>query len=204
MFLQGAELRRCNLNLANLRNANLTHAFLEEANLTKASLWGANLSNATLWGANLTDARLRRANLTDARAQKANLTNVNLTDANLTGADLNIANFTNAHLINANLTDAILWGDLSDEQRKKARAYYEQTSPEDFDSKTALKKLNAANFSHANLFGAYFSNRDFAPTKAVDGMFTKAQLEQMATKPEVLTHEDVKAWLNQPEGSDRL
>jgi uncharacterized protein YjbI with pentapeptide repeats len=204
VFLQGADLERCNLDDTGLRRADLTDANLILANLTHANLEEANLTGARLWGANLSAANLEEANLTKASLREANLAGARLWGANLTDANLGKANFTGASLINANLTDAILWGDLSDEQRKKARAYYEQTSPEDFDSKTALKKLNAANFSHANLFGAYFSNRDFAPTKAVDGMFTKAQLEQMATKPEVLTHEDVKAWLNQPEGSDRL
>jgi len=190
VFLGSADLERCNLGHISLRRADLTDAVLTFANLTRANLEEANLTKARAQGANLTNASLRGANFTGA----------DLSIANFTGADLNIANFTDALLIYANLTDAILWGDLWLEKKTEARAYYEETSPEDFDRETALKILSAANFSHAILFGAYFSSAELPFTKAVEGIFTGAQLEQMKHKPEVLTREDVKAWLNHPDG----
>lgn len=202
VFLQGADLERCNLDDTGLRRADLTDANLILANLTHANLEEANLTGARLWGANLSAANLEEANLTKASLREANLAGARLWGANLTDANLGKANFTGASLISANLTGAKLWGPLSDEQRDQARAYYEETSRDDFDADYALQKLNAANFSYAILLRAYFSNADSAPTKTVEGIFTEEQLKLMKHEPEVLKREDARAWLNQPESDD--
>lgn len=68
---------------ANLRKANLQGAVLWEANLQEANLWEANLQGAVLLGANLQEANLWKANL-----QEADLSGANLQEANLRGANL--------------------------------------------------------------------------------------------------------------------
>jgi 2-iminobutanoate/2-iminopropanoate deaminase len=60
--LDGADLSKAYLRIANLREATLSHtnlsdAFLKEADLSKALLNGANLSKADLSGADLSGAQ---------------------------------------------------------------------------------------------------------------------------------------------------
>ena len=173
--LRALDLRRLNLikiNLerANMQNCHLSNAILHEADLTQAFLFEAKLTNAYLADANLTDAYLWKANLTNASLWKANFINAYLTDANLTGARL--------------------WEFPLGKEKTAARAYYEETSLDDFDTQVALKKLNAANFSQANLSGAALGD-----TQAIEGMFTEEQLAQMKNRPTILSHEAVRALL---------
>tara|TARA_Y100000034_G_scaffold122472_1_gene167949 strand:- start:420 stop:791 length:372 start_codon:yes stop_codon:yes gene_type:complete len=78
--LNGADLYRENLYLADLRGAYLKGANLYGANLYLADLRGAYLIGADLEGANLIGADLEGANLKGAKLLGADLEGANLKD----------------------------------------------------------------------------------------------------------------------------
>lgn len=107
-YLPAAELQRANLNMAQLQEANLVAARLEEASLVEAQLQEANLSGARLDRAWLYLAHLEGANLISAHLQKAHLEG-----ANLRAADLSYANLKGATLADRQVTlaGAEFWSD---------------------------------------------------------------------------------------------
>ncbi|MEQ8671911.1 MAG: pentapeptide repeat-containing protein [Aggregatilineales bacterium] len=117
-LLQGADLRRANLNEASLNSANLSDAILTNANLASAKIMTANLSGtylseadlqgADLSNSNLQGAYLANANLMYARLMEVDLTNANLENANMIGVDLILSRLIRADLSAANLTKADL------------------------------------------------------------------------------------------------
>jgi len=114
--LQGANLRRANLqgaflSKANLEGAGLQHAHLENAFLNRAHLEGAILQGANMQGARLFQAKLQRADLRLADLQGANLMDVRLERsmlslANLQGVDLSYTELRSAGLQGADLGGA--------------------------------------------------------------------------------------------------
>jgi len=97
-LLKNAYLERTNLQLSNLKEAKLEYSYLGGANLQKANLRFADLKHATLVNANLQQTDFLGANL-----QEASLDNANLQQAVLNGANLQQANFSDADLKNADL-----------------------------------------------------------------------------------------------------
>jgi len=157
--LNNADLKFCNLAMANLsgaqlKYADLTHAKLMSANLSqtfllcsvmsRVDLTTANLSNAQLYHIDLTDANLTNANLERTNGESSILTNAKLIGANLTRAHFRCANMQNVDLTNAILLNTDLWGaDLTDANLTDAN----------------LKKANLTNinFTNSNLTGATIS-----------------------------------------------
>src|SRR5216683_1680943 len=113
--LSKAHLRVANLYRADLRGADLSEAHLSWAKLGGADLGGANLRRANLGRANLSETHLNRADLSEGDLSKANLSGAILGGANLSEADLSRANLSGAILSGANLSEADLGGaDLSE------------------------------------------------------------------------------------------
>ena len=78
LTIEGASLRRADLQGANLRRADLRGADLQWANLQGANLRSADLRGANLQGANLREANLQRADLRGADLRSADLRWANL------------------------------------------------------------------------------------------------------------------------------
>ena len=90
--LQGANLSRSILQLANMKEANLmladlSHTHLHAANLQGANLMLANLSGASLLDADLRGANLRGANLSDTLLMKARFDGATWTDGRVCGEE---------------------------------------------------------------------------------------------------------------------
>ena len=107
--LKSAILNGANLKRANLDGADLTGAYLCEANLISVDLKNANLRNTRLNGADLSDADAINADLSGARLIRANLDNTNLQGANLGKADLSGAFIVRANMVDADLSGARLY-----------------------------------------------------------------------------------------------
>lgn len=103
--MNGADLGRANLRLADLDFVTLPNVILEGADLR-----GANLENAKLRGVNLSNADLSKFTQPDGPSQQTNLTN-----ADLTGATL----------LNTNLKETV----VADEQLAKTRRLQGATMP---------------------------------------------------------------------------
>ena len=103
--LIGADLTRCDFNVARLN-----HADFSMSNLSDSNLIGARLGEAVFTGACLRGALLSGADLHEARLVEADLDASDLVGADLFGADLMFARFTMTDLRNANLTKALLDG----------------------------------------------------------------------------------------------
>jgi hypothetical protein len=78
--LEGTDLRRADLSVANFPRAQLDGSNFQGANCRSANLATANLRNADFRGANLQDAILDGANLHGADLRGANLQGVHVTD----------------------------------------------------------------------------------------------------------------------------
>jgi hypothetical protein len=102
--LEGVDLSRANLIIANLSYANLSRADLRFAFLRYANLSYADLRFAFLLNANLSYANLLGADLRNVYLGGANLSGANFRDANLRDADLSKAkNWTEEQLDRAKL-----------------------------------------------------------------------------------------------------
>ena len=107
--LRGADLDGANLIKAELSIANLSGAYLRGANLVGASLRMADLSRSYMTCANLRDVALKEAVLVRAKMgytdlRSADLIRADLRDADLSGADLSGADLSGADLSGANIT----------------------------------------------------------------------------------------------------
>src|SRR5258708_2520736 len=134
--LDGADLSRAHLRVANLyradlRGADLSEAYLNWAKLDGADLGGANLSKANLSGAILGGANLSEADLSRANLSGAILSGANLSEADLGGADLSEADLGGADLSGADLGGASLSGAIvTPEQLKRAISLQDAIMPD--------------------------------------------------------------------------
>ena len=115
-FLDGANLRRNELQgadfvWARLQGADLHSAHLDSANLWMADLQGAKLSKARLQRADLHSALLDSANLWRADLQGADLRGASLQDADLLGARFDTTYLRGVDLGKAKNIRYIVWGD---------------------------------------------------------------------------------------------
>ena len=97
--LDGADLSKAYLDLANLSNADLSGTNLVDAVLTIANLSNANLSRADMIKSFLWQTNLRGADLANANLLRASLNDTKLDGADLTGAYLQeVTGITNKEL----------------------------------------------------------------------------------------------------------
>ena len=93
IYLNGANLNKADLVLANLSYANLSFSDLSEAQLSSVDLEGSDLSGANLKSTVIIGADLSFVNFSEANLNGADLTNSDLGSVNFWGADLTGSNF---------------------------------------------------------------------------------------------------------------
>ena len=153
--LSDISLMRVNLEGADLKRANLQNTDLSQAIMVRANLQGANLNKAWIVSTNFQGADLQEANLQNVFQRGANFQDANLKKAQLEDADLTGVNFQNAKLLLANLAKAEMHSvDLRNASLVKANlegADLERANLQD-------TYLLGANFQNANLKNANFQD----------------------------------------------
>jgi uncharacterized protein YjbI with pentapeptide repeats len=148
--LQGIDLRKGNLQSTSfcnsiLKHANFSEALLVNVDFTNAKLTAVNFERANLNIAKVENADLFIANLTKASLYGAQAKGANFRYAKIRKSDLRTANFQETNLSGANLENSILaFADLRN-------AFLLGT------------KLTNAELSHANLSGAFYSDKETLP-----------------------------------------
>jgi uncharacterized protein YjbI with pentapeptide repeats len=96
--LEGAELPKLFMPMANLRGANLKRINMVDAELIGVHLQGANLQEAYSGGAYLGGAKLRDAQLQHTRLPMADLNGADLAGTDLRGAEISGTNLAGVDL----------------------------------------------------------------------------------------------------------
>jgi uncharacterized protein YjbI with pentapeptide repeats len=148
--LEGAVLKKTDLDGAVLRNAKL-----KKADLSRANLEGTNLEAADLEKAKFKYAQLDSANLTTANLAGANFSQADLDSACLAGVRAERANFSRASLANASLDDASFKDAVLDES-----------------------VLRAASLRRTNLTGASLVEADLEKAVCDSADFTRSDLRR--------------------------
>jgi uncharacterized protein YjbI with pentapeptide repeats len=187
-YIDGANLKKRNLNNADMRKAflvkadfrnaileyvNLEGANLQKANLSNAYLLKPNLSYAFLMAANFTNSNLQEPNLSFANLQKADLSNANLQNGNLSfsifrGANLQNAKLQNVRLYNADLHEA----NLKNVNLKEAKLINGKLTK----ANLIMANLQESNLYNANLEGANLNYANLRETNLDKANLKKAKL----------------------------
>lgn len=114
-LLEGADMRRTHLALADLRGANLVRVLLESADLRESKLLDSDLAIARLAHARLEFATVLGANLTgadlsDAGCYKTEFDGCQMIDAIMSRSDLRNATFSRSNIAGIELAGAIVYG----------------------------------------------------------------------------------------------
>ena len=177
--LSGRSFKGDDLSRYNFAGANLSECDFSEANLEGANFEGANLSSAKF-----VESNLNSANFNEAAVDKCNFSEANLEGANLQGAGLHYCKFSGANLSYANLSESLgakvdfscanLTGTICVSVNFEQNIYWDGG----YNGATMFKNaiLIGADFSHADLEGAYFNdatltnvNFSFADLTGVSG-----------------------------------
>ena len=124
-FLEGANLRKANLELAQFEGSRLSLAYFQDAVLYKANMRGAYLFDASFQGASLLYADLR-----DADLRMSQFGGSILIGADFQGADLQYADLQGATLGGTDFTDATLPDGLKYDVQTEMTKFTDPTHPQ--------------------------------------------------------------------------